>query len=238
MSLGLVQQVGPARWLATDRRGGFSAAPWDRLNLATHVGDDPTAVASNRARVADLLGVADLSVVQAEHSNVVQHVREPGQAAPGDVLVTTTAGLGLLVLAADCVPVVLVAPDISAIAVVHSGWRGVVANAVGAAVAALADLGAAPANLVARLGPSIAPSCYPVSLAVQEQVVAASGSAPAVTANGQPAVDVAAGVRAQLRQAGVRDIATDPRCTYCDPALFSYRRERTTGRQGMLVVVQ
>lgn len=238
MSLAPVNQVGPARWYATDRRGGLSQPPWNSLNLADHVGDDPAVVAGNRAVVADHLGITNLSIVKAEHGNVVQYVDRVGTAAPGDVLVTNTLGLGLLVLAADCVPVVLVAPDTSAIAVVHSGWRGVVANAAGAAVTALSKFGANPSTVVARLGPSIAAECYEVSSEVQAQVVAAVPGAGTVTRSGRPAVDVAGGVQAQLQAEGVMDIEADPRCTYCDPQLFSYRRDGVTGRQGMLVVLQ
>lgn len=229
--------VGPARWVFTDRRGGASAAPYDSLNLADHVGDNPDAVASNRAAAAALLGVAQWAVVTAEHGSRTRRVSGPGKADGGDVLVTTERGLGLLVLAADCVPAVLVAPDVPAVAVVHSGWRGVVADAAGAGVAALVELGADPAGIVARLGPSVDAECYEVSAAVRDEVSAAAPPARAVTATGTPALDVRAGVVHQLRRRGVADIALDPRCTVCDPDLFSHRRDGVTGRQGGLVVL-
>ena len=231
------ETLGPVRLLITDRRGGSSRSPWDSLNLADHVGDDPSAVAENRGRVAAALRVADVAVVHADHGRTVQRVERQGTADPGDILVTTRPGLGLLVLAADCVPAVLVAPGIGALAVVHSGWRGVSLDAAGAAVAALVDLGANPSGILARLGPSICPGCYEVSDQVRAEVAASAPPAAAQSAAGTAAVDLAAGVVWQLRRRGVENIAVDRRCTFESEDLFSYRRDGRTGRHGVLAVL-
>ena len=99
------------RRVITTRSGGVSAAPYDSFNLGDHVGDDPKAVAANRIRLAEQIGVAPGSVVWMEqiHSRNVTVVDEPVSAAvpATDALVTSTPGLALAVLSADCVPVLL-----------------------------------------------------------------------------------------------------------------------------------
>lgn len=229
--------LGPARLVVTDRRGGVSRAPWRTLNLADHVGDEPDHVARNRRQVAVGLGVRDVAVVHANHSRTVHVVTAAGTAPLGDVLVTTTPGLALLVLSADCVAAALVAPDVPALAVVHAGWRGVALNAAGAAVEALVGLGADPAAVMARVGPTICMGCYEVSEQVRDEVTAASPAAGGQTRVGTPAVDVTAGFVWQLRAAGVQYIATDPRCTFQTEELYSYRRDGRTGRQGVMAVL-
>jgi YfiH family protein len=230
-------RLGPARWTSTDRRGGSSRAPFDGNNLAAHVGDDPATVAANRAAVAGAFGVREMAVVTAEHGARVRLVGQAGPAGPGDVLVTTTPGLALLALGADCAMVALVAPDVPAVAVVHSGWRGAAADAPGVAVQALQELGADPGLVSARIGPAICQRCYEVSAEVALAVdAAAPGSAQEV--GGGWRVDIPGAVAVQLRRAGVVDIGADPRCTFEDPALFSHRRDARTGRQGLLVVLE
>lgn len=234
----MVEELGPARLVVTGRAGGLSAPPWDTLNLADHVGDDPRAVAGNRGRVAAAIGGPELAVVRAEHGNRVRYVTEPGTAEAGDVLVTDRTGLGLLVLAADCVPLVVVAPDVRALAVVHAGWRGVAADAVGEAVEFLRGMGAQVPRLLVRIGPSICPRCYEVSKQVQREVAAAAPPAVAETSHGTPAVDLCAGVRWQLQRRGVDRIVVDGRCTFQTPGLYSHRRDGVTGRHGIAAVLE
>lgn len=238
MPLAAAERLGPARLIVTDRTGGVSRAPWDTLNLAGHVGDDPAGVAENRARLSSHLGVGELAVVTAEHGARVREVDRDGTAAPADVLITRRPGLGLLVLAADCVPAVLVAPDVGALAVLHAGWRGVAVDAAGAAVAALQALGADPAGILVRLGPAICPSCYEVSPEVGAQVATAAPPTGARSAVGTPAVDLVAGVAWQLRRRGVTDIEADGRCTFESEDLYSYRRDGLTGRHGILAALE
>ena len=233
-----MQRLGPARVVVTDRRDGVSRAPWDSLNLADHVGDEPGHVAENRRRVAQALGVGDPAVIRAEHGGRVHRVDRPGTAEPGDGLITTRPGLGLLALSADCVTGAIAAPDASALAVFHCGWRGVLSGIAGACVAGLADLGAAPERMMVRLGPAICPACYAVSAEVRAAVAAAAPTAAATTASGEPAVDVVAAVVWQLREAGVGEIAVDSRCTAESAELYSYRRDGVTGRQAVLAVLQ
>lgn len=220
----------------TDRRGGRSRPPYEGLNLGAHVGDDPDDVATNRALAARAVGVApDRVVVAAQvHGCDVAQVDGPWDGAPAeaDALVTTASHLALAVLVADCVPVLLAAPDDGVVAVAHAGRPGLAAGVVPAVVAAMRDLGAT--DLLARLGPSVCPRCYEVPLAMREQVAQVAPASRSVTWDGRPSVDVAAGVLTQLADLGVAARQL-PGCTVERPDLYSYRREGTTGRFAGLV---
>ena len=130
--------LGPrARWSFADRTTGASRAPYDAGNLADHVGDDPDHVSANRAALAAAVGVDGPHVVSMApvHGNDVGHV-EGSSAEPVpevDALVTTVPGLALLVVAADCVPVLMADGEAGVAAVVLTGWRGVRSDVVGAA---------------------------------------------------------------------------------------------------------
>ena len=241
-SQSLTGTSGAVRWATTDRSGGVSTGPWGAaggaggLNLATHVQDDPDAVRVNRARVAEVLGVPAARLVVAEqvHGADVVEVTGPCPDAPvADALVTTQPGLLLTVLVADCVPVLLADADAGVVGVAHAGRPGMVAGVVGSAVAAMRDLGAR--DLVARLGPSVCPRCYEVPLAMREEVAAVRPEARSMTWDARPAVDVAAGVLAQLAELGVAARQL-PGCTVEAEQLYSYRRDGVTGRFAGLVV--
>ncbi|MGN6300231.1 MAG: polyphenol oxidase family protein, partial [Angustibacter sp.] len=164
-------------------------------------------------------------------------VRRPGQwrqkkslrAEPpvADGLVTTLPGVVLLVRVADCVPVLLADPQRGVVGVAHAGRPGMAAGVVGAAVAALRDLGAR--DLVARLGPSVCPRCYEVPLAMREDVAAGRPETRSLTWDARPSIDVAAGVLAQLAERGVA-VRQLPGCTVESDRLYSYRRDGLTGR--------
>lgn len=229
----------------TDREGGVSTGPWGDvvsdgtpgggLNLATHVQDDPAHVAANRDRLCARLALPADALVVAEqvHGRDVVQVDGPCAEPPvADALVTDRAGLALTVLVADCVPVLLADAGHGVIGVAHAGRPGMAAGVVGAAVAAMRDLGAR--DLVARLGPSVCPRCYEVPLAMREDVAAGRPEARSVTWDGRPAVDVAAGVLAQLAELGVA-VRQLPGCTVESERLYSYRRDGLTGRFAGLV---
>lgn len=219
------------------RPGGVSTGSYSSLNLADHVGDDPDSVAANRDVLARAVGLSgsDLAVMQAAHGNSWALVSQPGTVPLVDILVTTNPELGLVALAADCVPLALVDPVAGVAAAVHSGWRGVAVDTVGTAVAAMAESGAEPGRIEASLGPAICATCYEVSSDVRDEVVAAAPAAHAVSAQGTPSVDLHAAVRQQLQRAGVVGIHADPTCTAESAELFSYRRDGVTGRQGVVV---
>ncbi len=225
------------RVVFTGRSGGVSAGVFAELNLGDHVGDDPDAVTANRATLAELAGLpADrLAIMKAAHGRDVAVVDGAGTYDDVDILITRSADLGLVALAADCVPMALIDPVAQIAAAVHSGWRGVAADAAGAAVTAMVGQGADPARIQARLGPAICPSCYEVSDEVRATVVSAASDAFAVTRSGQPSVALHPGVRQQLQRAGVTHISADATCTFESPDFFSHRRDGVTGRHGVVV---
>ncbi len=147
---------------------------------------------------------------------------QAGACGEGDALFTAEEGLALSVITADCVPVLLAAPD--RLAAVHAGWRGIAGNIVAETLTAA---GGRPEDWTAWIGPSIGPCCYEVGEDVAAQVVAAS--APEVSIPGpagKPHLDLYEAVRRQLEAAGVREVRVIRACTRCDgERLWSYRRE-------------
>lgn len=226
--------------LFTDRVGGASGAPYDTLNLATHVGDDPVAVAANRADVAARAGVAParLVVLAAVSGGPVARVdaSSPSEVGGVEAVVTTEPDLAVGVIAADCVPVLLADEAAGVVGAAHAGRRGVQARIVTDTVAAMVDLGARRERLVAWLGPAICGRCYEVGQDVANLTLAAAPAARATTSWGTTALDLPAAVLAELALAGVEDVQADPRCTFEDPLLYSYRRDGRTGRQASVVV--
>ena len=229
-----------ARVLFTDRSGGVSQAPYDTFNLATHVGDDPRAVAANRSRLTERAGVdpGRLVLLAGSRGGPVAVVGSdgPAEVTDAEALVTTEADLALGILAADCVPVLLADTAAGVVAAAHAGRRGVAATITTQTLAVMADLGADPAAMTAWVGPAICGRCYEVGDDVAAPVVAIEPAAQARTSWGTTALDLPAAVRAELARAGVTDVRPDPRCTAEDTSLYSYRRDGRTGRQASLVV--
>ncbi|MDH6627076.1 YfiH family protein [Streptomyces sp. LBL] len=224
-----------AHFAFTDRWGGVSAAPYEELNLGGAVGDDPEAVRTNRELAAKSLGLDPGRVVWMNqvHGNAVAEVDGPWATRltpETDGLVTATRGLALAVLTADCVPVLLADPVAGVVAAAHAGRPGLVKGIVPAAVDAMESLGAEPSRIVARTGPAVCGRCYEVPAQLRAEVAETEPAAHAETSWGTPAVDVSAGVHAQLKRLGVRDREQSPVCTRESADHFSYRRDRTTGR--------
>ena len=214
------------------RGGGVSRPPYDALNLGTAVGDDPVAVGRNRDRLERWAGVPVAYATQVHGVGVVVLSAPPSPGAVGeaDVLVSTSPTVAVAVLVADCVPVLLADPSAGVVAAVHAGRRGLVAGVVEAAVAAMVHEGADVGRIRAAVGPAIAAESYEVPAELQDEVVAVVPETRATTSWGTPALDLPAGVVAVLRRAGVDDVVTQARDTWKDPALFSFRRARRTGR--------
>ena len=237
----------------TTRRGGGSLAPYDSLNLGLHVGDRPGAVIENRARAAAAFGVDLDTLVFAHqvHGAEAVHVglRDRGRgtlteadAVPdADILVTTTPGVTLAILVADCVPLALVDPDAGVLAAVHAGWRGTAAGAVGCALHAMEDSGARAERIRAFLGPAVHPDRYQVSGEVTRALSAAVHPLALDGAVARPdgpdrwLVDLIAANRQQLLAGGVpAGHITDCGATTEDERFFSDRTQRPCGRFALL----
>jgi len=235
-----------AEAVVTTRDGGVSAGVYATLNLSFSVGDEPGNVVENRRRAAAAVGAGlrDLVFARQVHGAAVRVVTAAdrgGANAPGgtvgdaDALVTNTPGPVLAVLVADCVPIVLYDPRARVLACVHAGWRGTVARAPGAALAAMETLGARPAGVRVGIGPAIGPDRYQVGAEVADAARDAFGPRPFLRPDGTGAwlFDLWAANRFVLREAGVPDrnihVAGVP--TGPDPGLFfSDRTARPCGR--------
>ena len=225
---------GTAHIAFTDRWGGFSMSPFSSLNLAAHVDDLDDAVRANRAGAASALGLRPdrLSFTSQVHGTDVHVIGTSDGPAPAstqaDAQVTTAASLGLVVLVADCTPVILTDPNAGIVAVAHAGRRGMAEGIIERTVAAMAECGAE--QIGAHIGPSICPRCYEVPAPMREEIARAEPVAASTSRSGTPAIDVAGGVAEQLHRAGARIVHWSSACTFETSDLFSYRREGTTGR--------
>jgi polyphenol oxidase len=151
----------------------------------------------------------------------------------GDALVTTRRGLGLMVRVADCVPLLLADPAAGVVGAVHAGRPGMALGIATVAVAAMREQGAS--EIRAWLGPHVCGRCYEVPAAMREEIAGLVPEAWAETSWGTPALDIGAGVEAQLVAAGV-DVTRVGGCTREDPSLHSYRRDgAASGRFAGLV---
>jgi YfiH family protein len=225
-----------ARVAFSMRRGGVSDAPYDSLNLGILTDDEPAQVRRNRDLLAGDAGLDTTEIAmgwQVHGTDIAAWVGPPpaaraGYAHPGAELdkvdghTTTAAGLGLLVLVADCLPVALAGGG--RVSMLHAGWRGLAGG--------ILELGAEAFDEppAAAIGPGIGLCCYEVG----DEVLAAFDDLPGV-ADGHM-LDLRAVADARLRAAGVERIEQVDLCTSCRPDLFfSHRRDAgVTGRQGGL----
>lgn len=227
--------TGPLRWSAADERlvravtsreGGASEGDFAGLNLGGHVGDDPDVVAENRRRLEEAVGMP-VAYMQQVHGADVAVVEAAGTGPTCDAIVTTTPGLAVAVLVADCTPVLLADADAGVVAAVHAGRPGMLAGVVPAAIAQMRELGAR--SISATVGPSVCGRCYEVPADMRADAASVAPASVATTWIGTPAIDVAAGVVEQLAAEGVA-VEWLPGCTREDDDLYSYRRDGRTGR--------
>lgn len=229
------------------RCGGVSQPPFESLNLGNPSGceirDDSECIRENYRRLQCAIGCQDLPRrwVHQVHGNRVERVRRGEPFISGvqaDALVGDDPQQILAVRVADCVPILLSSGDGRRVAAVHAGWRGVVGDVVGAAIAALGD---EPQSMVAAIGPCIGFDAFEVGPEVLQRFRHAfDGQAPVrEAANGKGFVDLRHAVRLQLLRHGLREdrIDTTDRCTFRDAdEFFSHRRDNgVTGRLAALV---
>jgi len=228
-------KTGKANWSFFGRQGGVSKKPFDSLNVADHVKDKEENVFKNREILAENLAMP-LVYIQATHSPNVVNVQSefPEVHVDTDALVTRETNLGLVIMSADCAPIILVDPIAHVVGVVHAGWQGMLVGVVANAVEGMFDLGAEPENLKAIIGPTISAQNF---LATQERFDEVKDIVPTAAvklANGQLAVDIRKGVKHQLAQYQIK--TTDLNiCTFDTPELFSFRRDPETGRNATVV---
>ena len=247
----MTSSVIPARHLFTTRYGGVSTGDYASLNLGSNRGDAQENVAENYRRVAAFFGVGrdDCAVTKQVHGTEVRvvtgadkHVCGSKTPYEADGLVTAERGLPILCFVADCVPALLCDAEHGVIAAVHCGWRGSVADILGAAVAQMCALGAHPADIRAAIGPGIGACCFEVG----PEVVAAAeallheplGALVRPTAGDRALLDLKGVNALRLTQLGVpaEQIAVSDACTMCRPDVF-WSHRATDGRRGVQAAV-
>ncbi len=233
--------------LSTTRIGGVSGAPYDDghgaggLNLGTHVGDVPEAVAQNRSLLRALLPTDPAWLTQVHGTRVLDAsiVRDAPEA---DATIATRPGAVCAIMTADCMPVLLTDARGSVVGAAHAGWRGLAAGVLEPTVAAMREAGAT--EILAWLGPSIGPQAFEVGPEVREafsHLGPASGAAfkPIPASPGKFLADLPALARMVLGRVGVSKVTGGMDCTYSDANRFySYRRDRVTGRMVSLIWIK
>ncbi len=230
---------GRVRAVCSTRLGGVSEAPWDSLNLGSHVGDDPARVQENRQRLATMAGIGpgDIGWLEQVHGTEVASL--PVNGVPrADASYTLQAGQACVIMTADCLPVLLCDESGTRVGAAHAGWRSLCGGVLEALVD---DMGGKPTELMAWLGPAIGPEHFEVGPEVREAFLrhdpaAASAFSKEGARAGHFMADIYLLARQRLAECGVRQVYGGDFCTVSEPQrFFSYRRDGQTGRMASLI---
>ena len=204
----------------TDRRGGSSLGAYESLNFGFHVGDDPAAVTSNR------LTIPNAQFMNQVHGDKVVVIDELLATDPTcDAMITTKTGISLVVMVADCIPLLFISRE--AVAAVHVGRAGLINKVAIKTLHQMRTMGAIDVHAI--IGPSICGRCYEVPFEMQQDVIANHPRAFSTTHKGTPGLDLPAALIADLVAEGVTYEASSI-CTMEDDLYFSHRKHNPTGR--------
>lgn len=222
------------RSFMSTRAGGVSPAPYASLNPASHVGDDPAAVAANRRILAAALPAEPQWLNQVHGCGVA--VCPADGVSDADAAVARTPGQVCAVLTADCLPVLFCDRDGTVVAAAHAGWRGLAAGVLERTVEAM---GTPSSEVLAWMGAAIGPEQFEVGPEVREVFSAQHPEANAAFRPGQGdrlLADIYALARIRLAAMGVTQVYGGGLCTCTEAERFySYRREGRTGRMASLI---
>lgn len=218
------------------REGGCSTAPWQSLNLGTHVGDEPVHVLENRHRLASAAGVSVEHIQWLDQVHGTDIVTLPCTGTPqSDAAVTASPHQVCVVMVADCLPVLFCDRAGRQVAVAHAGWRGLAGGILEKTVAQFED----PATVMAYLGPAIGAGAYEVGEAVRQAFINVDACAQSYFSANRPGhylADLYGLARLRLSGVGVETVFGGGFCTYSDARrFFSFRRDGITGRQAAMI---
>ncbi|MDE6979214.1 MAG: polyphenol oxidase family protein [Helicobacter sp.] len=231
-------------WTLSNRYGGQSQAPYDSLNLAFHVGDEEQNVAQNRQILLQSLGLCDRTLVAMDqiHSNKIvvldsNAIILPNSQPQGDCLLSHRDDVALLVMVADCNPILLYDPVRDVFGVIHAGRKGI---ELGILIAALQKMhthfGCLMCDIVGFVGASIRSCCYEVGVDVAQNFAQQTTQQSLVWRGECVFLDLLVVLKMQWQQSGclAQNLAIDKRCSACCAEFFSYRRQGICGRFGII----
>jgi len=225
------------RAVMSSRLGGVSRAPYDSMNLATHVGDDPADVQQNRQHLVEVLSLpAEPLWLNQVHGTRIVDVASDAEGTDADGSIARGPQRPCVVMTADCLPVLICDRKGTQVAAVHAGWRGLVNGAIEAAI----EKFDAPADeLLVWLGVAIGPQHFEVGNEVREafmQYDAGASEAFVATTAGKWLADIYRLAHRRLAMLGISAVYGGGGCSYADEThYYSYRRDRDCGRMAALI---
>ena len=221
----------------TDRYGGVSKPPYDSLNLATHVGDDIKNVMKNRVIISKMysLDLRNLIYMDQIHSDHIEVIKDSMQTKiPNcDGLLTDQKGISLMVLVADCIPILLFDPVKKVIGAVHAGRNSTFKKIAKKSILKMQEVyGSESKNIIVCLGASIHKCCYEISKDIADIAIKNFGEIYIKRREERYFLDLQLLNRDQLLEVGVKEenISISDECSCCNDEYFSYRRDGITGR--------
>ena len=245
--------------LLTTRKNGFSQAPWDSFNLASHVNDDIKHVKQNRQILNQLLPAEPFWLDQVHSQKIIAvdtnltckaegflpaegPLPAEGSIPKADGSYSLKVNQVCAVMTADCLPILFATDDAAAVAAIHAGWKGLVSGIIDNAVKLICDqTKLSAANILVWLGPAISKQFFEVGIEVKEQFTAVNplyekAFSISTQQNNKFMADIYLLARINLLQLGVTQIYGGDLCSYVDKENFySYRRDGITGRMVSLI---
>ena len=214
--------------------GGFSKGEYEGNNLAFHVGDEARVVEKNREYIFNKLGIKSVADMQQSHNTNLKTVFEEGRILNCDGIFSTKKDLALLVLVADCIPLLFYEPNVGVIGAVHAGRVGVFEGIVEKSIKKLKDeFGAKKNSIRVWLGPSIKDCCYEVDGEVLKE---SKDRFPSFVKGKNLSLDEI--VVKKLKEYSISQIYSSKICTCCHEEYFSYREKRVCGRQAGIIMLR
>ena len=221
--------------LQTTRVGGVSRAPYDTLNLGSHVGDDPLNVAANRQLLSPFVPSEPVWLNQV-HGTLTIDAETAGCAPPdADASYTRQGNVVCATMTADCLPLLFCNQAGTEVAAVHAGWKGLLDGVI---ESALDKMQSKPSEILVWLGPAIGPQAFEVGSEVRDAFIKKLALAEtAFQPHGEKWLgDIFMLARQRLAERGVTQVYGGGICTYSNPErFFSFRRDNVTGRMATLI---
>lgn len=239
------------------RHDGYSCGAAESLNMGFTPEDDPRNTIRNRIKLLEQADMPfeNLTTVNQVHGSRIVTItaqlvgagrdKKPSTAGDADAMITNLPQVPIMVLTADCVPILLFDPVKKVVATIHAGWRGTVALITSKTIEAMHKIyNCQPSDILAAIGPSIGACCYEVG---DEVVKAAEGSLPNAAScfkniNNRHHFDLWEANRQQLTEKEInnKNIDTLGLCTLCHQQHFfsSRANQGITGRLGACIMLR